>query len=83
MSISAGKSFPTAAIVGAGMAGLACAAPLRAAGAPVSVFDKGCRPGGRMSNRGVDDRLSFDHDWCCRQPRLGHTSHGQHEESTA
>lgn len=49
------------AIVGAGMAGLACAAQLRAAGVSVSVFDKGRRPGGRMSTRAVDDRLSFDH----------------------
>jgi predicted NAD/FAD-dependent oxidoreductase len=61
MPISAGKSFPTVAIVGAGMAGLACAAQLRAAGVSVSVFDKGRRPGGRMSTRGVDDKLSFDH----------------------
>jgi len=61
MSDSASKSFSEVAIVGAGMAGLACAAQLRAAGVPVSVFDKGRRPGGRISTCGVDDRLSFDH----------------------
>ena len=61
MSDSSSKSSPEVAIVGAGMAGLACAAQLRAAGVSVSVFDKGRRPGGRMSTRAIDERLSFDH----------------------
>lgn len=61
MSVSNRKSYPEVAIVGAGIAGLACAAQLRAAGVSVSVFDKGRRPGGRMSTRVVNDRLSFDH----------------------
>ena len=53
-----------AAVVGAGMAGLACAARLTAAGMSVVLFDKGRGPGGRMSTRHVDadgHRLSFDH----------------------
>lgn len=39
------------AIVGAGMAGLACAEKLASAGCEVSLFDKGRRAGGRMSTR--------------------------------
>ncbi len=39
------------AIIGAGVAGLACARRLREAGERVSVFDKGRGPGGRMSSR--------------------------------
>jgi len=61
MSILAAKSVPEVAIVGAGVAGLACAAQLRAAEVSVTVFDKGRRPGGRMSSRSLDEGLSFDH----------------------
>lgn len=43
----------SAAIIGAGMAGLACAARLAAAGCEVRLFDKGRRPGGRMSSKPV------------------------------
>lgn len=52
------------AIVGAGIAGLACADVLAAAGAQVTLFDKGRGPGGRMSTRRVDTpagQASFDH----------------------
>jgi renalase len=52
------------AIIGAGMAGLACARQLHAAGHGVTVFDKGRGPGGRMSTRRVTTSLgevSFDH----------------------
>lgn len=55
------------AVVGAGMAGLACAAALHAAGLNVTVFDKGRRAGGRMATRRVDGMalgvhgISFDH----------------------
>ncbi|HEY0203116.1 MAG TPA: FAD-dependent oxidoreductase [Acetobacteraceae bacterium] len=48
------------AVVGAGMAGLACAAALHAAGLDVTVFDKGRRAGGRMATRRVDG-MAFDH----------------------
>lgn len=41
----------TVAVIGAGMAGLSCAATLAAAGCRVTVFDKGRRPGGRIATR--------------------------------
>ncbi|WP_312491117.1 FAD-dependent oxidoreductase [Sphingomonas sp.] len=43
----------SAAIIGAGMAGLACAAQLAAAGCMVRLFDKGRRAGGRLSSKPV------------------------------
>lgn len=52
------------AIVGAGMAGLACAGALRARGFEVALFDKGRKPGGRMSSRSGDSPagpVGFDH----------------------
>lgn len=51
-------------IVGAGMAGLACAERLAAKGAAVVLFDKGHGPGGRMSTRRMPTPLgeaAFDH----------------------
>lgn len=51
-------------IVGAGLAGLACAARLSSAGFPVQLFDKARGAGGRMSARRVDTPLGevgFDH----------------------
>lgn len=52
------------AIVGAGLAGLACADTLVAAGQRVTLFDKARGPGGRMSTRRIATALgeaSFDH----------------------
>lgn len=52
------------AIIGAGMAGLACAQRLRASGHDVCLFDKGRGPGGRMSTRRVtigESEVGFDH----------------------
>ena len=52
---------PQVAIIGAGLAGLACATAL---GRPAILFDKGRGPGGRMSSRRVATALgeaSFDH----------------------
>jgi renalase len=49
-----------AAVIGAGMAGLACAGALHRAGAAVTLFDKGRRIGGRLATRRVDG-LVFDH----------------------
>lgn len=54
----------SAAVIGAGLAGLACARRLNAAGFRVLVFDKGRGPGGRMSTRRVETPLGearFDH----------------------
>lgn len=64
------------AIVGAGMAGLACAEGLRAGGCAVSLFDKGRAAGGRMSTRRIDANgatWSFDHGaqyFTARDPRF-------------
>ncbi len=52
------------AIIGAGMAGLACATRLKAAGKEVRVFDKGRGPGGRMAARRAEvagETVRFDH----------------------
>ena len=54
----------TIAIIGAGLAGLACATSLHAAGQAVALFDKGRGPGGRMSSRRIPTPLgeaSFDY----------------------
>lgn len=64
------------AIVGAGVAGLACARGLMRAGAAVTVFDKGRGPGGRLATRRIDSPLgllSFDHGaqfFTARGPRF-------------
>lgn len=50
-----------AAVVGAGMAGLACALGLAGAGVAVTVFDKGTRPGGRMATRRTGTAHQFNH----------------------
>jgi predicted NAD/FAD-dependent oxidoreductase len=49
------------AIIGAGMAGLACARALADAGVSVTVFEKSRGPGGRMSARRTENGGSFDH----------------------
>lgn len=54
----------TIAIIGAGMAGLACAGELERAGYRVALFDKGRGPGGRMSARRAEvdgQTVGFDH----------------------
>jgi predicted NAD/FAD-dependent oxidoreductase len=51
-------------VIGAGMAGLACATRLAANGDKVIVFDKGRGPGGRMATRRVEiagEQVTFDH----------------------
>ncbi len=52
------------AVIGAGLAGSACARALQSAGETVVVFDKGRGPGGRASTRRADTPLGearFDH----------------------
>jgi len=48
------------AVIGAGMAGLACGDALHQAGVQVTLFDKSRRVGGRLATRRVDG-LVFDH----------------------
>lgn len=48
------------AVIGAGMAGLSCAAALAAAGRCVSIFDKSRGVGGRMATR-RSEQAAFDH----------------------
>jgi len=59
-----GSCMMRVGIVGAGMAGLSCAAVLRRQNYQLTLFDKGRGPGGRMSTRRVSTSLgdaSFDH----------------------
>ena len=52
------------AIVGAGLAGLACAKTLAAHGLAARIFDKGRAPGGRLATRRAEaagQEVSFDH----------------------
>lgn len=48
-------------MVGAGIAGLACARSLAAGGCEVDVFDKGRGVSGRMSTRRAASAMTFDH----------------------
>jgi len=45
------RSLADIAVIGAGVAGLACAARLAEHGLPVQVYDKGRQPGGRVARR--------------------------------
>lgn len=49
------------AVIGAGLAGLACARALADHGLRVTVFDKGRAPGGRATSRRADGGRVFDH----------------------
>ncbi|WP_306250143.1 NAD(P)/FAD-dependent oxidoreductase [Parvularcula sp. IMCC14364] len=49
------------AIIGAGVAGLACARRLQDAGWPVTVFEKSRGLGGRLATRRTPQGLTFDH----------------------
>lgn len=63
------RSAPQIAIVGAGLAGAACARTLAASGAQVTLFDKSRGVGGRLSTRrtvwtdaqGAEQPVQFDH----------------------
>lgn len=69
------------AVIGAGIAGAACAASLHQAGEEVSVFEKSRGPGGRMATRratwtdatGTAQTVDFDHGapwFAARHPRF-------------
>ena len=49
------------AVVGAGLAGLACARELTERGLAVTLFDKGRAPGGRATSRQAEGGRVFDH----------------------
>ena len=51
----------TVGVIGAGMAGLACARELAAKGFEVTVFDKSLGLGGRTATRRAEPNLRFDH----------------------
>lgn len=53
---SSATDRPDVVVVGAGIAGIACARELRAAGRAVRVYDRGHRIGGRLAVRTVDGR---------------------------
>ena len=52
---------PSVAIVGAGMAGIACGCALKEAGYAPVIFEKSRGAGGRMATRRTADDLQFDH----------------------
>lgn len=60
MAIAKNRADPHVAIVGAGIAGLACGERLARAGVRVSLFDKGRGPGGRCATRRAG-AFAFDH----------------------
>lgn len=73
------KTSPTIAVIGAGMAGVACAAGLRSTGLQVTLFEKSRGAGGRMATRRVSADIGeaavygFDHGvpaFAARQPRF-------------
>lgn len=58
------SAFPAVAVIGAGIAGSACARALAARGVACVLFDKGRGPGGRLSARRVETSAGearFDH----------------------
>jgi renalase len=57
--MTTGKS--TVGIIGAGIAGLACARELADDGFKVTLFDKGRSPGGRTATRRTEGGCEFDH----------------------
>lgn len=54
-------AVPRIAIIGAGMAGLACARALQSRGLRAVLFDKSRGPGGRIATRRIGYDLGFDH----------------------
>ncbi len=77
------------AIVGAGMAGLACADALQQAGHSVALFDKGRGAGGRMSTRRLQTALgdvAIDHGaqyFTSRDPAFGQLVATWHDQGIA
>ncbi|CAN5490406.1 hypothetical protein BH09PLA1_BH09PLA1_02440 [soil metagenome] len=55
------KPIQTVGVIGAGIAGLACAEALRRSGLGVTVVEKARGVGGRMATRRTDSGATFDH----------------------
>lgn len=67
------KPIRSAAIIGAGISGLACAQTLRTAGIEVIIFEKSRGLGGRLATRRMDSGAAFDHGaqyFTARDPRF-------------
>ncbi len=54
-------SYPSVAVIGAGMAGLSCARHLNEHGFQTTIFEKSRGLGGRLATRRTDDGFAFDH----------------------
>ena len=54
------QAISNVTVIGAGIAGLACATALAQAGLNVTLLDKGRRPGGRVATRRIDN-TTFNH----------------------
>lgn len=55
------KQMQTVGIIGAGIAGLACAQTLHSSGFEVTVLEKSRGVGGRVATRRIDSGVTFDH----------------------
>jgi renalase len=55
------KNIQTVGIIGAGIAGLACAQTLHSSGFQVTVLEKSRGVGGRVATRRIDSGVTFDH----------------------
>jgi len=55
------KRIQTVGIIGAGIAGLACAQSLHRSGVEVTVLEKSRGVGGRVATRRIDSGVTFDH----------------------
>lgn len=85
MTLSSPPPAPSVAIIGAGIAGLACAGALSAAGWRVQVFDKSRGAGGRAATRRAEGG-GFDHGaqyFTVRDPRFARVVSDWQAESTA
>lgn len=68
------SKFRTVGIIGAGIAGLACARDLRSSGIQVTTLEKSRGVGGRVATRRIESGFAFDHGaqhFTVRDPAFG------------